>query len=138
MTIKFWVGIGLCSLIALAGALHQRYGGNPRCEYDGSSIAPIYEVEIVLKDRSAKKFCSMYCAKQWFDHNAGTIDHVIVTDEIRGNKIESSIAYFVKSTLITNKANGNCIHAFQQRQAALTHAEKFGGFPAEDPFELDK
>lgn len=138
MTMKFWVGIGILSLVALAGVFYPKYVRNPHCEYDGSSIAPIYEAEIILRDKSSKKFCSIYCAKKWFDHNTNVIDHVIVTDEIRGSKVESGMAYFVKSDLITNNANDNCIHAFQQRQAALVHAEKFNGSPADDPFELDK
>ncbi|MBE7444254.1 MAG: hypothetical protein HS132_03030 [Planctomycetia bacterium] len=53
------------------------------------------------------------------------MDHVIVTDEMRGNKIDSYMAYFVESELVTNKTNDNRIHVFQQRQDAITHAESF-------------
>ncbi|MEJ2245678.1 MAG: hypothetical protein P8Y80_06290 [Acidobacteriota bacterium] len=138
MTIKFWIGICIFLLIAAMGAFYQKCLAHPYCEYDGASIVAIYEVEIVLKDQSSRKFCSIFCAKHWFDNNKDIIDHVVVTDEIRGNKVESYLAYFVKSDLVTNETNGNCIHAFQQRQAAIAHADAFNGSPADDPFVLDE
>jgi len=99
---------------------------------------PIYEVEIILKDKSKKKFCSVYCAVKWFENNKNNVDRVIVTDEIRGNKIDSYMAYYVKSELVTNKTNNNRIHVFQQRHAAIAHAEKFNGERIYDPFELEE
>ncbi|NUO10036.1 MAG: hypothetical protein HUU08_15420 [Candidatus Brocadia sp.] len=134
MAKKFWIGLIIIMAVALAGVFYQKYLKNPRCAYDGSSIPIIYEVDIVLKDHSTRKFCSIFCAAQWFKNNVQLIDHVIVTDEIRGNKIESSMAYFVESELITNETNDNRIHVFQQRQDALTHAERFHGTMTDDPF----
>jgi len=93
---------------------------------------------IIAYDKSTKKFCSIYCAAQWFKNNVTSIDHVIVTDEIRGNKIDSYMAYFVESELITNETNDNRIHVFQQRQDAITHAEKFHGTMTDDPFAIDE
>lgn len=138
MTKKFWIGLIIILIVALAGVFYQKFLKNPRCAYDGSAIPRIYEVDIVLKDHSTRKFCSIYCAAQWFKSNAQWVDHVIVTDEIRGNKIDSYMAYFVESELITNETNDNRIHVFQQRQDALTHAEKFHGTMIDDPFTLDE
>ncbi|MCF6154841.1 MAG: hypothetical protein E3K36_06215 [Candidatus Brocadia sp.] len=138
MTKKFWIGLIIILIVALAGVSYQKFLKSPRCVYDGSAIPLIYEVDIVLKDHSVKKFCSIYCAVQWFQNNAQWVDHVIVTDEIRGNKIDSYMAYFVESELITNETNDNRIHVFQQRQDALTHAEKFHGTMTDDPFGMDE
>jgi hypothetical protein len=138
MTKKFWIGILIVSTLALIGVSYQKFLKNPRCAYDGSPITPIYEVDIVLKDTSINTFCSIYCANQWFKENVQLVDHVLVTDEIRGYKIDSYMAYFVESEFITNKTNDNRIHAFQQRQDALTHAEKFHGTMIDDPFFVDE
>lgn len=138
MTKKFRIGLIIIFIIALIGVSYQKFVKNPRCAYDGSAVTPIYEVDIVLKDRSTKKFCSIYCAVQWFKNNVHRMDHVIVTDEMRGNKIDSYMAYFVESELVTNKTNDNRIHVFQQRQDAITHAEKFHGTMTDDPFTMDE
>ena len=138
MTKTFWIGIIIVLIISVMGVCYQKYLRNHHCAYDGCAVTAIYEVDIVLKDRSVKKFCSIYCAKQWFEDNKQHIDHVVVTDEIRGNKVDSYMAYFVESDLITNKSNNNRIHAFQQRQHAQTHAKKFNGSAVDDPFEIDE
>ncbi|KKO18726.1 MAG: hypothetical protein DCC43_05565 [Candidatus Brocadia sp.] len=135
---KFWIGLVLSITVAFTGVAYQKFLKSPRCAFDGSAVPPIYEVDIVLKDRSVKKFCSIYCAVQWFKKNNQMIDHVIVTDEIRGKKIDSFMAYFVESELVTNETNDNRIHVFQQRQDALTHEEKFHGKITDDPFSMDE
>jgi hypothetical protein len=134
---KLWVGLVISIAVALIGVTYQKFLKSPHCAFDGSAVPPIYEVDIVLKDHSVKRFCSIYCAVQWFKKNNQRIDHVLVTDEIRGTKLDSYIAYFVESELITNETNKNRIHVFQQRQDALTHAEKFRGEITDDPFTLD-
>ena len=138
MTKTFWIGIIIVLIVSVMGVCYQKYLSSHHCAYDGCAVTEIYEVDIVLKDSSVKSFCSIYCAAQWFKNNKQAVDHVIVTDEIRGNKIDSYMAYFVESDLITNKTNNNRIHAFQQRQHAQTHAKKFNGSAIDDPFEIDE
>lgn len=138
MSKKYVIALAICFAIALMGVTYQKFLKSPRCAYDGSAISPIYEAELVMKDTSVKKFCSIYCASQWFKNNTKLVDHALVTDEIRGNKIDSYMAYFVESELITNETNDNRIHVFQQRQDALTHAEKFHGAMTDDPFMADE
>ncbi len=121
-------------LIAVIGTTYQKYYLSSRCAYDGSIIQPIYEVKIYLKDGTEKKFCSIFCAANWFNPNAENVEKVIVTDEIRGAEISSEVAYFVESELVTNKANGNRIHVFQQRPDAIEHMKRFNGDYAENPF----
>lgn len=48
------------------------------------------------------------------------------------------MAYFVESELITHETNDNRIHVFQQRQDALTHAQKFHGRMVDDPFTIEE
>ncbi len=138
MTKTFWIGIIIVLIVSVMGVCYQKYVSSHHCAYDGCAVTEIYEVDIVLKDSSVKIFCSIYCAAQWFEKNKQNVDHVIVTDEIRENKIDSYMAYFVESELITNKSNNNRIHAFQQRQHAQTHAKKFNGSTIDDPFEVDE
>ena len=138
MTKKFWIVLIIILIIAFLGVSYQKFLRSPHCAFDGSPVVPIYEVDVMLKDHSTKKFCSIYCATQWFKKNPQLIDHVTVTDEIRGNKIDSYMAYFVESELITNETTDNRIHVFQQRQDAITHAEKFHGTMTDNPFSIDE
>ena len=138
MTKTFWIGLIIILTISLSSVAYQKYLRNPSCTFDGSAVTSIYEVEIFLKDNTSKKFCSIYCASKWFGKNNAQFGHAVVTDEIRGNKIDSYMAYFVKSNLVTNKTNNNRIHAFQQRQYALLHADKFQGEMVDDPFEIEE
>ena len=94
MTKKFGIGLAIVFAIALIGVSYQKFLKNPHCAYDGSPVTPIYEVDIVLKEKSTKRFCSIYCATQWFKNNATMIDHVVVTDENKGNKINPYISFF--------------------------------------------
>ena len=103
MTKTFWIGITIVLIVSVMGVCYQKYLSSNHCAFDGCAVTAIYEVDIVLKDGSVKKFCSIYCATQWFKKNIQVVDHVIVTDEIRGNKIDSYMAYFVESNLITNE-----------------------------------
>lgn len=130
-TIIFFVTL---ALIAVGGTTYQKYYRLSRCGYDGALIQPIYEVKIYLKDGVEKKFCSIYCATNWFNPNAEKVEKVIVKDEIRGTEISSEIAYLVESDLVTNKSNNNRIHVFQRRTDAIEHMKRFNGDYADDPF----
>ncbi|HHT9126911.1 MAG TPA: hypothetical protein ACFYD6_14005 [Candidatus Brocadiia bacterium] len=121
-------------IIAIGGTTYQKYYRTSRCAYDGSIVPPIYEVKIYLKDGTEKKFCSIYCAVSWFNPNIEKVEKVIVRDEIRGTEISSEVAYFVESELVTNEANDNRIHVFQQRPDAMEHMKRFNGDYVENPF----
>lgn len=142
---KRFIIIFFATLISLAvgGTTYQKYYRSSRCAYDGSIIQSIYEVKIYLKAHpeqsewdgtEEKKFCSIYCAANWFNPNAEKVENVLVKDEIRGTEINSEAAQFVESELVTNKANGNRIHVFQQRLDALEHMKRFNGNYVENPF----
>lgn len=137
MTKTFWIGILCAFSISLTAVVYQKYFSGPFCAYDGSAVNAVFEVDIDLRDGSKKIFCSIFCAQKWFNNNLKEIDHVIVTDEIRGSRIDSFVAYFVQSELITNRSNDNRIHVFKLRQDAKAHVKKFDGIMIDDPFAGD-
>ena len=65
MTKTFWIGIIIVLIVSVMGVCYQKYLSSHHCAYDGSAVTAIYEVDIVLKDSSIKKFCSIYCATKW-------------------------------------------------------------------------
>ncbi|RJO61772.1 hypothetical protein C4544_01910 [candidate division WS5 bacterium] len=112
--------------------------GTHVCHYDGEKSRPIYEVNITLKDGDVMQFCSIYCAGAWFKENAAKADTVIVTDEITGEKLDASIAFFVESDVISVATTRNRIHAFKDEHHAQTHAKQYNGRNVVNPVNLSK
>jgi hypothetical protein len=126
--------IAAAAFIALASVLYQ--GGRAgRCSYDGTAITPVYEVDIRLKDGRAWKFCSITCARAMFEEHRDEVETVVVTDEVTGEKLASSAAYFVESDVVTNKVTRNRVHVFKYEEEALSHARRYNGRLVEDPFK---
>jgi hypothetical protein len=50
-----------------------------------------------------------------------------VTDETSGALISASEAWFVRSSVITNRVTRNRVHCFQSRADAERHAAAFAG-----------
>lgn len=121
-------------VLSLLTTLHQRENALT-CDYDGTKISPVYEVDIKLKDGRAMKFCSIFCAKAWFRENSAKTDSVTVTDEITGEGIDAGIAIFVVSNIVTVEANQNRMHAFKDDHYAQTHAKQHHGKVADNPFK---
>jgi len=105
-----------------------------RCNYDGTRIIPVYEIEIRLKDGDTGRFCSVHCAKAWLQENTSPVGSVIVTDEITGESLDSAIALFVESDVVTVKATQNIIHAFRDKSHAMSHAKQYNGRLVDNPF----
>ena len=105
-----------------------------RCAYDGTSINPLYQVDAYLLDGSVMRFCSIYCASRWLEKGENKVVYFTVTDEVTGQKIDSTLGHFVESDLVTVKAVNNRIHAFFTEQDALTHTRQFNGRLLENPF----
>ena len=121
-------------ILALLTTLHQRENAL-MCNYDGTKIEPVYGVNIKVKDGKVMNFCSVFCAKAWFHEHTAKIDSVTVTDEITGEKIDSGVAIFVVSDVVTVDANQNRIHAFKDNHYAQIHAKQHRGKVVENPFE---
>lgn len=105
-----------------------------RCAYDGTRINPIYQVGAYLADDQTLNFCSIYCATRWHEHNKDRVIYFTVIDEISGERLDSSLAHFVESAVVTVREVNNRIHAFFVKEEALKHARQFNGKPIENPF----
>jgi hypothetical protein len=114
------------SLSAVVASVQQRHGAS-RCSLDGSLIDPVYEVEVIQGDQSARMFCCILNAQIWLERNGSEVSAVWVTDETTGHKIRAEEAYYVASTIMTTPHTGNRIHAFAQKADAQLHARQFEG-----------
>lgn len=106
-----------------------------RCSYDGTKIKPLYQVDVFLNDNTGLSFCSIYCASRWFESNKDKVKYFMLTDEVTGQKFESTLGYFVESDLVTIPEVRNRIHAFATKEDALKHAKQFDGKLIENPFK---
>ena len=71
----------------------------------------------------------------WLSENKEPISHIMVRDEVTGEKIDASIAYYVDSEIITNNVNNNRVHAFLKLEDAERHAKSYKGRIVKNPFE---
>ncbi len=120
-------------LIALFSELHQTKGD--RCDFDGNRIKPIHRVSVTAGDGKEYRFCSLCCAADWLDRNpeikrsiqgsrGGTIS---VVDEITGETIDASLAYWVKSSKISVHENECSLHVFKDPGDAARHIHDYQG-----------
>ena len=105
-----------------------------RCAYDGTEISPMYQVDAYLVDKTTVSLCSIYCAGRWYENNKDRVIYFTVTDEVTGNKFDSTLGHFVESDLVSVPEVNNRIHAFAVKEDALTHVRQFNGKLIENPF----
>jgi len=130
--------------VALIGGILGKKGGKgqndetderlSRCANDGTKINPLYEVDAYLADKTTLRFCSIYCATRWYENNRDRVIYLTVSDEVTGNKFDSTLGHFVESDLVTIPEVKNRIHAFSAKEDALTHIKQFNGKLIENPF----
>lgn len=108
------------------------------CHYDGEKIMPIYGVDIKLKDGDVSRFCSVYCSQAWFKENNTKVASVTVTDELTGEKLDASLAFFVESEVVSVATTRNRIHVFKEEHHAQTHAKQYNGLIVNNPFNLPR
>jgi NitT/TauT family transport system substrate-binding protein len=91
-------------------------------------------VTAYLSDDRSLSFCSIYCATRWFESNRDKVIYFTVIDEVSGERLDSSLAHFVESDVVTVREVNNRIHAFYVKGDALKHARQFNGKMIENPF----
>jgi hypothetical protein len=92
-------------------------------------------VDLTMADGRSHAFCSIECARRWLALQPGTHpQEAVVRDALTGEPLDAYVAFFVRSKVVTNRANGNNIHAFRFRSDALEHVRRFGGQQIDDPF----
>ena len=133
--IKSSIFLVLMVAIALGSSIYKKTHKIEKCDFDGVHIKPVYQVDIILKDNAVKKFDSIYCAYMWLSQNKDAVSYIRVTDEVTSEKIDSSIAYYVDSEIITNNVNNNKVHAFLKLEDAEKHAKSYKGRIVKNPFE---
>jgi ABC-type nitrate/sulfonate/bicarbonate transport system substrate-binding protein len=134
--IMIFIGLLTVATIAfIGGILGKREGGKAtlRCFFDGTRINPIYEIDAFLDDSSAVTFCSTYCATRWFTENRERVVYFRVTDEITGQKFDSTLGFFVESEVVTVPEVKNRIHIFATKEDAMAHARQFNGRVIKNP-----
>ncbi len=105
---------------------------------DGQELSPGLRVDFVMADGGRPAFCSIRCGLNWLARQPETHPkEAVVRDALTGDPIDSYTAYFVRSKIVTNRANGNKIHAFQYQSDAAEHVRRFGGEEMGDPFEVE-
>ena len=127
---RFWWASTLVAVLAVVLpwlGTHSRRQRLPQCALDGIAIVPIYAVEIVDAGRQKHRFCCIRCAEYWLAQEPSPPSEIHVTDEVSGQPIEASDAFFVRSSIETNAVTGNHIHAFENRADAEGHAAQFRG-----------
>lgn len=132
--IKSGIFLILMIAIALGSSIYKKTHKIEKCDFDGVSIKPIYQVDIILRDDATKRFDSIYCAYMWLSQNKDAASYISVTDEVTGEKIDSFIAYYVDSE-ITNNVNNNKVHTFLKLEDAEKHAKSYKGRIVKNPFE---
>jgi hypothetical protein len=122
------------------GAHLLRREGPPGCALDGIAIDPVYRVRVVDAGGAAHEFCCPRCAGLWLKQQSSTPRSITVTDESTGEPLDAASAWYARSTVVTQQANGNRIHVFRHQTDAEKHAETFNGIVLEGsarPFSSD-
>lgn len=125
----------IATIISVLVVYPQHIYASSRCSLDGSRIQPLYEVIIVLRDKSIRRFSSIISARIWFRENSNQVSTILVTDEATGEKIDARQGFYVESKVITTPHTRNKIHVFGQREAAKLHALEFRGKLVTNPFK---
>jgi hypothetical protein len=122
---RWWISalIGLVAVALLPVAGHWIRGRRAgRCALDGMAVQPIWRVRVVNREGEADEFCCIRCAEVWLQRMKSRPEAIFVTDEVTGREIDSSRAYFVRSTVVTMPHTGNRVHVFHQKAESEKHA----------------
>jgi hypothetical protein len=128
----------LMALLALAASLWGNYGSPESCEMDGQPLTSALRVDLKMPDGTSHAFCTIECARHWLAQQPGpTAKEVVVRDALTGESLDAYVAFFVRSRFVSNRANGNNIHAFRFRTDAQEHIRRFSGREIADPFGVE-
>jgi hypothetical protein len=124
----------LTAIVALGTSVWSRHGATGLCEQDGQELSPALRVDLEMADGTRHQFCSVECARRWLARQSGAVlKAAVVRDALTGEPLDSYVAFFVRSEIVTNRSNGNNVHAFRFRTDAMDHIRRFGGELIADP-----
>ncbi len=124
------------ALLAVLSEVLQR--SDEFCAVDGNTIEPVTRVEITVEaganDTEKLQFCSLCCARQWLDTNEAILEKIAsgqatitVVDEISGELLDGSLAFWVESETFSRRENKCRLHAFKNEQDAASHIRRHNG-----------
>ena len=120
--------VGLVIAAALPVVGHQvRKDDRPRCNRDGLLIDAAFRVRVRDAAEAFTRFCDVGCARSWIDRQPAAPQQILVTDEDSGEMLDAREAFFVRSSIITNRVTGNRWHVFRDRDRAKQHAKQSRG-----------
>jgi len=139
MRLLYFIGVFIIAASISTLVVASRYSyPSLRCSLDGSQIQPLYEVTIIQKDKSSRKFSCVISTQIWLRVNCEQVSSILVTDEVTGEKIKAEHAFYVVSEVITTPHTGNKIHVFAKRSTARLHARQFKGKLVKNPFQVQE
>ncbi len=104
------------------------------CRLDGTAIIPISRVVLVDSNGEKSLFCSLCCAKTWLESHKEIISRLkagkaslTVVDEISGQEIDVSLAYWVESEEYSRRENKCRTHVFSDKKAAARYLRQHQG-----------
>ena len=133
MTIRglfFWFCACLC--LALASRWEVSRARQVRCGLDGTAMAPIYRVDLLLHGEVREHFCSVRCAREWPEAVDGATWRV--RDEVTGEVLDATVACFVRSSVVTVAPRKARTHSFKKWSDAMEHIAVHGGERIANPF----
>jgi hypothetical protein len=129
------MGVVVVAALPLLGHWARSHA-SPGCARDGVRVRPEFRVEVVDDEGHDHVFCSLRCAKLWL-RDKPSPRAVVVTDEITGDRVDATKAFYVRSTVVTPTTTDDRVHVFRNQADAERHAQAYNGFlltGAERPF----
>ncbi len=124
-TVHIFLIFLVAGVIALVSTLATR--PDARCAVDGTPIQPNTEVTIQAAQGETVQFCSVCCAQTWLSENQDDGMSITVTDEVSGEKIDVSLAYWIESDSYSRRESGCKIHTFKEQSDAARHILQYNG-----------
>lgn len=130
----FLTGLFFLVLVLIAWLSGKSNQSGEICRLDGTGIVPITRVVLVDSNGEESLFCSLCCAKTWLESNEEIISQLndgkaslTVVDEISGQEIDVSLAYWVESPEYSRRENRCQAHVFSDKQAAARYLRQHQG-----------
>ncbi len=127
-------GLFLLLLVLIAWFSGQSNQSGESCRVDGTGIVPITRVVLVDEKGEEFLFCSLCCAQTWLTGHDELLPQLTsgkasltVVDEISGQEIDASLAYWVQSREYSRKENRCQSHVFSDKQAASKYLRQHQG-----------
>ncbi len=104
------------------------------CRLDGTGIVAISRVVLVDESGEEYLFCSLCCTASWLLNHPELSHqlengkaHLTVVDELSGQEIDASLAYWVESNEYSRAENKCRVHVFSDKQSASKYLRRHQG-----------